>query len=71
MYLQYMFRTKTKRIKPNVEVFQLKFISFASVNITVSSYENTPMQHTAIFHGCKNDHFQLNFFTIFIFLLKT
>ena len=21
-------------------------------------YENTPMQHTAIFHGSKNDHFQ-------------
>ena len=35
-------------------------------------YENTPMQYTAIFHGCKNDNFQLNFiFTIFIFLLKT
>ena len=25
-------------------------------------YENTPMQHTAIFHGCKNDNFQLNVF---------
>ena len=24
-------------------------------------YENTPMQHTAIFHGCKNDNFQLKF----------
>ena len=33
-------------------------------------YENTPMQ-TAIFHCCKNDNFQLIFFTIFIFLLKT
>ena len=34
-------------------------------------YENTPMQYTAIFHGCKNNNFQLIFFTIFIFLLKT
>ena len=29
-----------------------------------------PMQYTAIFHGCKNDNFQLMFFTIYIFLLK-
>ena len=34
-------------------------------------YENMPMQYTAIFHGCKNDNFQLIFFAIFIFLLKT
>ena len=25
-------------------------------------YENTPMQHTAIFHDCKNDNFRLNIF---------
>ena len=25
-------------------------------------YENTPMQYIVIFHGCKNDNFQLNFF---------
>ena len=31
-------------------------------------YENTHMQYTAIFHGCKNVHFQMNFF---LFLLKT
>ena len=34
-------------------------------------YENTPMQYTAIFHGCKNDNFQITFFNIFIILLKT
>ena len=28
-------------------------------------YENRPMQHTAFFHGCKNDNFQLNFFDYF------
>ena len=33
-------------------------------------YENMPMQYTAIFHGCKNDNFQFNFLTIFIFFLK-
>ena len=29
-------------------------------------YENTPMQNTAIFHGCKNVHFQIIFFNIFL-----
>ena len=28
-------------------------------------YENTPMQDTAIFHGCKNYNFRLNFFYYF------
>ena len=28
-------------------------------------YENTSMQYTAIFHGCKIDNFQLNFFDYF------
>ena len=28
-------------------------------------YENTPMQYTAIFHGCKNVHFQMKNFNIF------
>ena len=26
------------------------------------NYENTPMQYTAIFHGRKNDNFQLKLF---------
>ena len=29
-------------------------------------YENTSMQYTAIFHGCKNVHFQMKFFNIFL-----
>ena len=28
-------------------------------------YVNIPMQYTAIFHGCKNDNFQLIFFDCF------
>ena len=28
-------------------------------------YENMPMQHTAIVHGCKNDNFRLTFFEYF------
>ena len=27
-------------------------------------YANTPMQYTAIFHGCKNVHFQMKMFNI-------
>ena len=34
-------------------------------------FENTHMQYTAIFHSCKNDNFQLNFFDFFHILLKT
>ena len=29
-------------------------------------YANTPLQYTAIFHGCKNVHFQMKFFNIFL-----
>ena len=31
-----------------------------------SHYANTPMQYTAIFHGCKNVHFQMKVFNIFL-----
>ena len=29
-------------------------------------YANMPVQYTAIFHGCKNDNFQIFFFNIFL-----
>ena len=29
-------------------------------------YENTSIQYTAIFHGCKNVNFQMKFFDIFL-----
>ena len=32
---------------------------------SLDHYENTPMQHTVIFHGCKNDNFQLICFYYF------
>ena len=31
------------------------------LNILLRHYENTPMQHTAIFHSCENENFRLNF----------
>ena len=32
----------------------------------LSYYEHTPMQHLAIFHGCKNDNFQMKKIVIFL-----
>ena len=29
-------------------------------------YENMPMHYTAIFHGCKNVHFQMKILNIFL-----
>ena len=37
------------------------------LRIIANHYENTPMQYTAIFHGCKNDNFQLIFFFFYYF----
>ena len=39
--------------------------------LRVTNYENTPMQYTAIFHGCKKDNFQTKSFYYFhIFALN-
>ena len=45
--------------------------SFSEYTKQVSHYANTPMQYTAIFHGCKNVHFQMIFLIFCLFLLKT
>ena len=37
------------------------------LRISLSHYANTPMQYSAIFHGCKNVHFQMKFFYILFF----
>ena len=34
-------------------------------HVTAYHYANKPMQYTAIFHGCKNVNFQMNFYNIF------
>ena len=33
-------------------------------------YEKTPLQYTAIFHGCKNVNFQMNFVDYFLIFAK-
>ena len=35
-------------------------------SVEMVRYENTPMQYTAIFHGCKNVHFQMKIVNIFL-----
>ena len=42
-------------------ISQIRDIWLVSVakQFVLSHYENTPMQYTAIFHGCKNDNFQM------------
>ena len=37
----------------------------AAIFAAEKHYENTPMQYTAIFHGDKNDNFQLQSFGYF------
>ena len=34
--------------------------------LKMQHYENMPMQYTAIFHGCKNDNFQMKNCDIFL-----
>ena len=43
-----------------VSTLDVDVVSLITVSQT-KHYENTPMQYTAIFHGCKNASFQLNF----------
>ena len=40
--------------------------SYAFDGICVSHNANMSVQYTAIFHGCKNDNFQMKFFDIFL-----
>ena len=36
------------------------------LSINGQHYENTPMQYTVIFHGCKNNNFQMKNCDIFL-----
>ena len=49
------------------EDFDYPDIYVARIGLTLPvHYANTPMQYTAILHGCKNVHFQLKIFNIFL-----
>ena len=37
-----------------------------NTNFSTTHYANMSVQYTAIFHGCKNDNFQMKFFDIFL-----
>ena len=36
----------------------------------IKHYENTPMQYTAIFHGCKNDNFHIFALNIYYWYMR-
>ena len=44
----------------------LMSVSLLSSSFVCAHCENTPMQYTAIFHGCKNDTFQVTKCDIFL-----
>ena len=44
------------------EKFQMK----VKTRMCIIHYENTPVQYTVIFHGCKNDYFQMKKYDIFL-----
>ena len=55
-----LIRTATKRISTIYVFPKIKIISLISKNYHFTShYENAPLQVTAIFHGHKNDNFQM------------
>ena len=55
-------------------MFSLKIHEYSNFIFFISAhnvrelchYANMSMQYTAIFHGCKNDNFQMKFFDIFL-----
>ena len=40
-------------------------------DISNKHYSNMSMRYTAIFHGCKNDNFQIKFFDVFLIFAQT
>ena len=73
--VQYLFHLEIGHLfSCKMAVYRLRLFSFShpKMRCLCIHYANTPMQYTAIFHGCKNVHFQMIFFYIFfLFLLKT
>ena len=51
-------------------LFAFTYLSLTHIHESLASYLLRKHAH-AIFHGCKNVHFQMNFFIFFLFLLKT
>ena len=39
-------------------------------DLSVIHYANTPMQYTAIFHGCKKVNFQMKKYNIFLIFVQ-
>ena len=54
------------RILPPNSLPEFSSIQLTSEAAQTGHYANTSVRYTAIFHGCKNDNFQMKFFDIFL-----
>ena len=50
----------------DTEVNSCSYVGWFVSDLLGNHYANTPMQYTAIFHGCKNVYFQMKIFNIFL-----
>ena len=62
--LQFLFIAFLKSILVSFVIIASR--NNADPNKTLYHYENTPMQYTAIFHGIKNDNFQMKMCDVFL-----
>ena len=59
----------TRTCCPDVQLW-FSLLLVIDVSFGAVHYENTPMQYTAIFHGCKNDNFQMKKVDNFLIFTK-
>ena len=52
--------------KPETLLIRLQGYADCSVGLLFAHYANTPMQYSAIYHGCKNDNFPMKNSDIFL-----
>ena len=62
-----MYHLEFKSYQITTCAFEMtKSLSIHSISGMTKHYANTPMQYTAIFHGCKNVNFQMKEYNIFL-----
>ena len=68
--LQQIWRQQSKQTQfqkcEKIDYLNRPMLYLLSIAYDSLHYENTPMQYTAIFHGRKNDNFQMKIFDIFL-----
>ena len=64
-------RSETSKTWSYFEAAHLSLLTTKPLKVTSQvrfklHYDNTPMHYTAIFHGCKNDNFQMKILIFFL-----